>query len=236
MASAKPLAHRPTALVAAEPDLVDALRSLLPDIHVRGSAIDELRALDIELRPRIIVAAADPAHDALTALIGLRAAGSDARTFLLAPERAERERLDALEAGVDEALPLSLGAPEIAWRIRSLVRRSQAPPLTRLPVAGGVELDLERRQLARDGRWVHLRPKEARLLELFAREPGRALSRDHILARVWGRGFTGDRRTVDVHVRWLRQKLEPDPRRPAHLLTVRGVGYRLEPSGPLTGR
>ena len=99
----------------------------------------------------------------------------------------------------------------------------------------GVELDLDRRELLRDDRWIHLRPKEAQLLELFARNPGRTLAREHILERVWGAGHDGDPRTVDVHVRWLRDKIEPDPHVPTRLLTVRGRGYRLEP-GPLTER
>ena len=72
-------------------------------------------------------------------------------------------------------------------------------------------------------------------MELFARAPGRVLTRGHILERVWGPEHRGDPRTVDVHVRWLRSKIEPDPHDPVWLLTVRGVGYRLEP-GPLTER
>ena len=98
-----------------------------------------------------------------------------------------------------------------------------------------LELDLERRELLRDGAWVHLRPKEARLLELFARMPGRVLTRHHILERVWGPDHDGDPRTVDVHVRWLRSKIEPDPHAPVWLVTIRGVGYRLE-QGPPGGR
>jgi DNA-binding response OmpR family regulator len=98
-----------------------------------------------------------------------------------------------------------------------------------------MELDLGRQALWRDGTWVHLRPKEARLLELFARSPGRVHSRAQILERVWGPAHAGDPRTVDVHVRWLRAKIERDPHAPTRLLTVRGVGYRLEPP-PLTER
>jgi DNA-binding response OmpR family regulator len=140
--------------------------------------------------------------------------------------------LTALEAGVDEVLSEPMSRSELAARLRILLRRSRQARRTRLRIGERLELDLERRELLRDGTWVHLRPKEARLLELFARSPGRVLTRSHILERVWGPDHEGDPRTVDVHVRWLRSKIEPDPHHPVWLVTVRDVGYRLEP-GPL---
>lgn len=84
-------------------------------------------------------------------------------------------------------------------------------------------------EVRRDGLAVHLRPKEFGLLALMASHPGRAYTRRELLERVWGKGHETGVRTVDVHVRWLRQKLEADPERPVHLVTVRGVGYRLDP-------
>ncbi len=79
-----------------------------------------------------------------------------------------------------------------------------------------------------------MRPKEFSLLALLARNPGRVYTRRQLLDRVWGPGTSSDPRTVDVHVRWLRSKIEPDPGRPIHLVTVRGIGYRLDPLEPLT--
>ena len=105
-------------------------------------------------------------------------------------------------------------------------------PSTTLPIANGFELDLVAHELRLDGRSVHLRPKEFQLLALLGAHPGRAYSRRQLLDRVWGSDQVGDPRTVDVHVRWLRSKVEPQPDRPVHLITVRGVGYRLDP--PLT--
>jgi DNA-binding response OmpR family regulator len=136
-------------------------------------------------------------------------------------------RLSALAAGIDEALP-PIGVEELGGRLQLTTRRLAGRRLARLPIADGTELDLRRRALLRDGRWIHLRPKEARLLEVLLRADGKTLTRTSILARVWGADHHGDPRTVDVHVRWLRAKIEPDPRRPSRLLTVRGVGYRLE--------
>ena len=86
-------------------------------------------------------------------------------------------------------------------------------------------------ELRRDGRLVHLRPKEFDLLAVLASHPGRAWTRRQLLDRAWGHGHDGDPRTIDVHVRWLRSKIETEPEQPAHLVTVRGVGYRLDPPG-----
>jgi DNA-binding response OmpR family regulator len=108
----------------------------------------------------------------------------------------------------------------------------RARPATSLPIADGFELDLVAHELRLDGRSVHLRPKEFQLLALLAAHPGRAYSRRQLLDRVWGADHGGDPRTVDVHIRWLRSKVEPRPDQPVHLVTVRGVGYRLDP--PLT--
>jgi DNA-binding response OmpR family regulator len=98
-----------------------------------------------------------------------------------------------------------------------------------LLVGDGPELDLAGHELRRQGEVVHLRPKELGLLALLAAHPGRAYTRWELLDRVWGPGHDAGTRTVDVHVRWLRAKVEPDPGRPVHLITVRGVGYRLDP-------
>jgi DNA-binding response OmpR family regulator len=98
-----------------------------------------------------------------------------------------------------------------------------------LPVAAGVELDLLAHELRRAGRPVHVRPKEYLLLAILAANPGRAFSRRQLLDMAWDPDRDIDPRTVDVHVHWLRSKIEATPRRPAHLVTVRGFGYRLDP-------
>ncbi|HSM33251.1 MAG TPA: response regulator transcription factor [Anaerolineae bacterium] len=211
------------------------LDALLGDLELhRVVAADVVRAAT-ELQPRVIVLAdPDPARG-LRSVRRLRSAHTDARLLFITPVVAEQERLEALVEGVDESLAEPLAPSELAGRVRLLLHRARPVRRSRLLVGERLELDLERRQLLRDGVWVHLRPKEASLLELFARAPGRVLTRDHILERVWGPDHSGDPRTVDVHVRWLRSKIEPDPHDPVWLLTVRGVGYRLE-TVPLTKR
>jgi DNA-binding response OmpR family regulator len=101
--------------------------------------------------------------------------------------------------------------------------------VTRLPVAESVVLDLLAHELRRDGRTIPLRPKEYELLGTLAANPGRAFSRRQLLDLVWDRERDIDTRTVDVHVHWLRVKIEATPRHPTHLITVRGFGYRLDP-------
>ena len=149
---------------------------------------------------------------------------------LAAPEAVEA-RLDALRLGFDDALPSSIAPDELAARLTLLEERARARPDRTLPVADGCELDLVAHELRRDGHLVHLRPKEFDLLTVLASHPGRAWTRRQLLDRAWGSGHDGDPRTVDVHVRWLRSKIETEPERPVHLLTVRGVGYRLDPPG-----
>ena len=141
-------------------------------------------------------------------------------------------RLAALEAGFDEALPHRLGDAEIAGRVAIQLGRARDTTPVRLPVGVGVELDLEARALRRRGRFVHLRPLEFRLLEELARAPGRPLSRAWLMDQAWGAAPAAGSRTIDVHVRWLREKVERDPDQPVHILTVRGVGYQLETAGP----
>ncbi|MGD8487005.1 MAG: winged-helix domain-containing protein [Chloroflexota bacterium] len=222
-------------VLTAENDEADAVLQAAPDLEIVVAAPADLARRAMDLRSRVAVWASADAAAGLTALTTLRTARSEARLLYVTPAEAEAERLAALEAGVDEAVSRPISINELTGRIRLLLRRARPTRRTRLLVGEGIELDLDRKQLLRGHEWIHLRPKEAKLLELFARSPGRVLRRDQILERVWGPNHDGDPRTVDVHVRWLRAKIEPDPHDPVLLLTVRGVGYRLE-TLPLTER
>ncbi len=214
---------------------IRSLEALAPELEIYQAEAGDLARRALDLQPRVVVLAdPDPARGLRTVQL-LRAAHADARILFLTPSAAEQERLLALEAGVDESLANTVKLSELAGRIRLLLRHARPPRRTRLPIGDSMQLDVERRELLRDGDWIHLRPKEAKLLELFARTPDQVHTRDHILERVWGAHHDGDPRTVDVHVRWLRAKIEPHPHDPIWLVTVRGVGYRLE-AVPLTKR
>jgi DNA-binding response OmpR family regulator len=220
-------------LVAAEPGTFRRLLADAVDLDLAGVRPAEAGERALELRPAVFAWLGPDAAEGLAVMRRLRGARSTARTLYLTPRSAESERLAALEAGVDDVLSEPVTRSELVGRLRFLLRRARPTRRSRLPISRELELDLDRRELWRDGDRVHLRPKEARLLELFARSPGRVLSRAHILERVWGPDHDGDPRTVDVHVRWLRAKIEPQPHDPVLLLTVRGVGYRLD-RAPLT--
>jgi len=116
---------------------------------------------------------------------------------------------------------------ELVARVRALLRRAEAAPGDVL-VSGDLRLDLRRREATRKGQVLPLKPKELDLLAFLMRHRGRAFSREEILAQVWGYDFAGDTRTVDVHVHWLREKIEDEPSKPTRLITLRGLGYRFE--------
>ena len=208
--------------------------------HVPGLAVRVLadparfRALLLAERPRIVVCAEPPADQELLRLVAAeRRRRAGMRAVHLAPPDAVDARLAALAAGFDDALTTTTPVSELAGRLGWLDAKAQTRPGagTLLPVADGLELDLVGHELRCGTEVVHLRPKEYGLLALLAANPGRAYSRRELLDRVWGPDHSGGMRTVDVHVRWLRSKIEPVPDRPVHLVTVRGIGYRLDPPG-----
>ena len=148
--------------------------------------------------------------------------------ILLTARGAEADKIIGLETGADDYIvkPFSLG--EFLARVRAALRRGAAAPPADVLTSGDLRLDLSARRVARAGRAIALAPREFDLLALLMRHRGAVMSRDLLLARVWGDDFVGDARTVDVHIRWLRQKLEQDPSQPVLIQTVRGVGYRFE--------
>jgi DNA-binding response OmpR family regulator len=209
------------------------LPGLAPDTRVRITD-DPRRFRDVLLaeRPRIVVCSEPPASsDDLAIVIAERRRRSRLRAVHLAPPDAVTQRLAALAAGFDDALTTATTGSELAGRLGWLEARASAKPASSpiLPVADGLELDMAAHELRRGEGAIHLRPKEFGLLAILAAHPGRAYTRRELLDRVWGSGHGSGPRTVDVHVRWLRSKIEPDPERPMHLVTVRGVGYRLDP-------
>ena len=150
--------------------------------------------------------------------------------LMLTAKTEEIDKVVGLELGADDYVTKPFGMRELLARVRALLRRAEAAPPaeTEVLVAGDLRVDLRRMEASKDGRTLALKPKELDLLAFFLRNRGRAFTRDQLLNQVWGYDFMGDTRTVDVHIRWLRQKIEDTPARPSSLITVRGVGYRFE--------
>jgi two-component system, OmpR family, response regulator RegX3 len=141
----------------------------------------------------------------------------------------EIDKVVGLELGADDYVTKPYSPRELVARIRAVLRRGTEPDLSPMTLeAGGVRMDVERHVVTVDGEPQRLPLKEFELLEMFLRNPGRVLTRGQLIDRVWGSDYVGDTKTLDVHVKRLRAKLEPDPSDPKYLVTVRGLGYKLD--------
>jgi two-component system response regulator RegX3 len=150
--------------------------------------------------------------------------------IMLTAKDSEIDKVVGLELGADDYVTKPYSARELVARIRAVLRRRGETDAPDEPVleAGPVRMDVERHVVAVDGEPVALPLKEFDLLELLLRNVGRVLTRVQLIDRVWGSDYVGDTKTLDVHVKRLRAKIEPDPANPRYLLTVRGLGYKLE--------
>jgi DNA-binding response OmpR family regulator len=158
--------------------------------------------------------------------------------LMLTARDEEVDKVVGLEVGADDYMTKPFSMRELLARVKALLRRvridreelaaeGEGTSPERLNF-GDLTIDLARCEVLRGGEPLHLKPKEYDLLVFLARNRRIVLSRDLILERVWGWDYGGGSRTVDVHVRWLREKIEPDPANPSRIVTVRGVGYRFE--------
>ncbi|HEY9644803.1 MAG TPA: response regulator transcription factor [Chroococcidiopsis sp.] len=159
----------------------------------------------------------------------IRHEGNSVPILMLSAKGSETDRVVGLEVGADDYLTKPFGMRELIARCRALLRRHRHTqptlPESSLKFQEVVLYPQECRVTVR-GEEINLSPKEFRILELFMSHPRRVWSREQLIERVWGPDFMGDSKTVDVHIRWLREKLEADPSHPKYLMTVRGFGYR----------
>jgi two-component system response regulator RegX3 len=157
-------------------------------------------------------------------------ARSSVPELMLTAKDSEVDKVVGLEHGADDYVTKPYTTPELVARIRAGVRR-QAEPDVLVPAtveAGPVRMDVERHVVSVGGEQVSLPLKEFELLEMLLRNAGRVLTRGQLIDRVWGSDYVGDTKTLDVHVKRLRAKVEPDPASPRHIVTVRGLGYKFE--------
>ena len=159
---------------------------------------------------------------------------SDVPILMLTARDTELDKVVGLELGADDYLAKPFSTRELVARVRALLRRTRQPaaPVGERLESAGLLLDAVRHRVTLEGREISLKPKEFDLLAFFMAHPGQVFGREQLLASVWGYDFAGDSRTVDTHVKTLREKLDDDAERPLWIDTVRGVGYRFRETAP----
>ncbi len=154
---------------------------------------------------------------------------SNVPVIMVSAKDDEVDKVVGLELGADDYVTKPYSPRELVARIRAVLRRGVEPdPTPSRLEAGPVQMDVDRHVVTIRGAETRLPLKEFELLELFLRNPGRVLTRGVLIDRIWGSDYVGDTKTLDVHVKRLRAKLEPDPSEPRYLVTVRGLGYKLQ--------
>ena len=145
-----------------------------------------------------------------------------------------------LELGADDYISKPFSMRELVSRVKAVLRRLENTKSHSMPsqinnnpqkgkfIYDDIEIDIDGRRVLRNGNLIHLKPKEFEILVYLSSNQGMAISRDTLLDKIWGIDYFGDKRTVDVHIRWLRKKIELDSQKPKHLITVRNVGYRFD--------
>ena len=155
---------------------------------------------------------------------------SSVPVIMLTAKDSEVDKVVGLEIGADDYVTKPYSARELLARIKAVLRRQNEPEeLLPSSVSGGpVRMDVERHHVTVSGEHITLPLKEFELLEMLLRNSGRVMTRGQLIDRVWGSDYVGDTKTLDVHVKRLRAKVEPNPAKPRHILTVRGLGYKFE--------
>jgi len=204
------------------------LSSLRPSLEKKGYTVSAVRSrkkaleqVGVDKPDLIVLDATSPRLDGGRTCQALRQKVGEVPIILISGEGN-----DSGQAEADFHLPAPFTFRKLANRIRRVVQSSEQSGET-LQV-GGLILNLDMRWVTRGKKKHQLTPKELRLLEAFMRNPGKVLSRKFLMKNVWETDYVGDTRTLDVHVRWIREKIEEDPSSPAYVRTVRGVGYRFE--------
>lgn len=224
-----------------EENLVEVLRyNLEREGYQVLTSHDGIKGLETARRDRpdlVILDVMLPGMDGLEICRILRRE-SQVPILMLTARGEEIDRVVGLELGADDYLTKPFSVRELMVRVRGMLRRSRAnsdadaldsiPAQQRLIKVGDLEIDLVRHEVALKGKPLSLKPKEFDLLSLLASHRGRAFTREQILERIWGHDFYGESRTVDVHIRWIREKIQSYPNCPQQIITIRGVGYRLE--------
>ena len=217
-------------IVEDDPDIALPLEDDLTlegyDVEAVGDGETALRRLDEARFDLLLLDVMLPGVDGFEVCRRLRHAGSRLPIVLLTAKAQEAEVVMGLEQGADDYITKPFSPRELRARLKAVLRRhDDTPPQVRFD---DLELDFERVELRRNGVPVELTPIEFKLLSTFVRQPGRVVSRQQLLDRVWGPSTYITERVVDTHIANLRKKIEADPRQPRYVVSVLGVGYRFE--------
>jgi two-component system, OmpR family, response regulator RegX3 len=221
-------------VVEDEESFSDALSYMLRkegfEVAVSGSGPDGIEEFDRTGADLVLLDLMLPGLPGLEVCRQLRQRG-DVPVIMLTAKDAEVDKVVGLEIGADDYVTKPFAARELVARIRAVLRRRGEPEelINGVLQAGPVRMDVDRHIVSVNGAAVSLPLKEFELLEFLLRNSGRVLTRGQLIDRVWGADYVGDTKTLDVHVKRLRAKVEPDPSVPAYLVTVRGLGYKFEP-------
>jgi DNA-binding response OmpR family regulator len=199
-------------------------------VHTVSDGNSALSFLEKQLPDLVVLDVMLPGIDGLSVLRWLRDQ-SDTPVILVTARREEVDRIAGLEMGADDYVVKPFSPQELVSRVRAVLRRTKISDTGSdgSLVAGDLTIDMTTRLVAFSGKEITLTSKEFDLLWLLASHPRQVFSREHLLQRVWGSSDYIDPSTVTVHLRRLREKIEPDPSQPRHLVTVWGVGYKFEP-------
>ncbi len=230
-------------IVEDEPSLQETLAYTLQKqgytVEVTGNGRTALETARTFLPDLILLDIMLPGLDGVEVCKTLRREKLEMPIIMLTARDDEIDRVVGLEIGADDYVTKPFSMRELVARVKAQLRRTQslreamqnlqpAMPGAETLTFGDLAINITRREASLGGRPLALKPQEYDLLLFFAEHKGQMLSREFVLERVWGWDYIGDSRTVDVHVRWLRQKIEKDPANPARIVTVRGGGYRFE--------
>ena len=228
----------PTVLVVEdEENLLEAVKyNLVKEGYNVLTASDGERGLEIALQSSPDIVILDimlPKLDGLQVCKLLRRE-TDVPILMLTARTEEVDRVVGLELGGDDYMTKPFSMRELTARVKALLRRSSLTSRSHIEAtsyllsSGNLTIDVTGHQVMMDEKPLALKPREFDLLELLVANKNRAFTRSQILERLWGHGYIGDTRTVDVHIRWIREKIEADPSKPRRIITLRGLGYKFQ--------
>ena len=223
-------------IVEDDHNLLDTLKyNLRKEGYDVVTAVDGAEALDVARREKPDLIILDIMLPKMSGFEVCRILRKDMTVpiLMLTAKAEETDKIVGLEIGADDYMTKPFSLRELLARVRAMLRRAKMaeiqPGAEELLIkVGDIEVDIARHRASKGRTMLELTPKEFDLLAFLARNKGLVFKRDQLLEKVWGYDFAGDTRTVDVHVRWLRQKIESDPAKPERLVTIRGTGYKLE--------